>query len=155
VTPAPGLSHQLVAGHLYHLLKLYLRGSMVGRVLISPSDVRRGDRTRNRVQPDTFVVRLVDGELPPYPFAMSDLLLAVEVPSPSDPLYDYQTKRMLYIGNGVPEYWVLNTEARNLSCWRGAADPGEVLSTRVEWQPAGMPEPFVLDLPRFFDDAVA
>jgi len=104
VTPAPGLSHQLIAGHLYYLLKRYLRGSMVGRVLISPSDVRRGDRTRNRVQPDTFVVRLVDGELPRYPFAMSDLLLAVEVPSPSDPLYDYQTKRMLYIANGVPEY---------------------------------------------------
>ena len=155
VTPAPRLPHQLVAGHLYHLLKLYFRGSMVGRALISPSDVRRGDRTRNRVQPDAFVVRLVDGKLPRYPFAMSDLLLAVEVPSPSDPLYDYQTKRTLYIANGIPEYWVLNAEARNLSRWRGAADPGEVLSARVEWQPAGMPEPFVLDLPRFFDEAIA
>jgi Uma2 family endonuclease len=155
VTPAPGLSHQLIAGHLYYLLKLYLRGSTVARPLISPSDVRRGDRTRNRVQPDVFVVRLVDGELPPYPFAMSDLLLAVEVPSPSDPLYDYQTKRSLYVTNAIPEYWVLNGEARNLSRWVGAADPGEVLSARVEWQPAGIQEPFVLDLPRFFDEAIA
>lgn len=155
VTPAPGLPHQLIAGELHHLLKLYLRGSMVGRVLISPSDVRRGDHTRNRVQPDVFVVRLVDGKLPPYPFAMSDLLLAVEVPSPSNPSYDYQTKRALYIANGIPEYWILNGEARNLSRWRGAADPGEVLSGRVEWQPAGMPEPLVLDLPRFFDEAIA
>ncbi len=155
VTPAPGLPHQLVAGHLYHLLKLYLRGSRVGRALISPSDVRRGDHTRNRVQPDVFVVRLVDGKLPPYPFAMSDLLLAVEVPSPSDPTYDYQTKRTLYAANGIPEYWVLNGEARNLSRWRGAADPGEVLSARVEWQPTGMPEPLVLDVPRFFDEAIA
>lgn len=155
VTPAAGLPHQLIAGELHHLLKLYLRGSMVGRVLISPSDVRRGDHTRNRVQPDVFVVRLVDGKLPPYPFAMSDLLLAVEVPSPSNPSYDYQTKRALYIANGIPEYWILNGEARNLSRWRGAADPGEVLSGRVEWQPAGMPEPLVLDLPRFFDEAIA
>lgn len=155
VTPAPGLLHQQIAGHLYHLLKLYLRGSMVGRALISPSDVRRGDRARNRVQPDAFVARLVDGKLPPYPFAMADLLLAVEVPSQSDPLYDYQTKRTLYVANGVSDYWVLNPEARNLSRWRGAADPGEVLSARVEWQPAGMPEPFVLDLPRFFDEAIA
>src|SRR5690349_21772990 len=84
VTPAPGLAYQFIAGHLYHLLKLYLRGSSVARALISPSDVRRGNRTRNRVQPDVFVVRLVDGKLPPYPFAMSDLLLAIEVPSPSD-----------------------------------------------------------------------
>src|SRR5919204_3338608 len=78
VTPAPGLLHQQIAGHLYHLLKLHLRGSMVGRALISPSDVRRGDRTRNRVQPDVFVVRLIDAKLPPYPFEMSDLLLAAE-----------------------------------------------------------------------------
>jgi Uma2 family endonuclease len=155
VTPAPGLLHQLVAGHLHHLLKQCLRGSTVGRPLICPSDVRRGDRTRNRVQPDVFVVRLVDGKLPPYPFAMSDLLLAVEVPSPGNPLYDYQTKRTLYVANGVAEYWVLNAEARNLSRWRGAADPGEVLSARVEWLPAGMREPFVLDLPSFFDEAIA
>ena len=155
VSPAPGLSHQLVAGHVYYLLKRYLRDSMVGRALISPSDVRRGDRTRNRVQPDAFVARLVDGKLPPYPFAMADILLAVEVPSPNDPLYDYQTKRTLYLTNGIPEYWVLNAEARNLSRWRGAADPGEVLSSRLEWQPAGMPDPFILDLPRFFDEAIA
>jgi Uma2 family endonuclease len=155
VTPAPGLPHQLIVGQLYHLFRLYLRGSTVARALISPSDVRRGDRTRNRVQPDTFVVRLVDGKLPRYPFAMTDLLLAVEVSSPNDPLYDYQTKRALYIANNIPEYWVINPEARNLSRWRDAADPGEVLSARVEWQPVGMPESFVLDLPRFFDEAIA
>ena len=155
VTPAPGLAHQLIAGHLHYLLKLYLSGSTVGRPLISPSDVWRADRTRNRVQPDVFVVRLVDSKLPRYPFAMADLLLAVEVSSPNDPAYDYQTKRALYAANGIPEYWVLNGEAKNLSRWRGSADPGEVLSARVEWQPAGMPEPFVLDLPRFFDEAIA
>lgn len=124
-------------------------------MLISPSNVRRGDRTRNRIQPDVFVVRLVDGKLPPYPFAMSDLLLAVEVRSRSNASYDYQTKRMLYIANGIPEYWVIDGDARNLSRWCGAADPGEVLSRRVEWQPAGIPEPFVLDLPRFFEEAMA
>jgi len=155
VTPAPALNHQLVAGHLHYLLKQYLSGSAVGRPLISPSDVRRGDRTRNRVQPDVFVVRRVDGELPRYPFAMADLLLAVEVSSPNDPLYDYHTKRTLYMANGVPEYWVINPEARNLSRWRHAADPGEVLSAQLEWLPAGMPEPFVLDLPGFFDEAIA
>ena len=155
VTPAPGLNHQLIVGHLHYLLKRYLNGSTVGRPLMSPSDVHRGDRTRNRVQPDVFVVRLVDSKLPRYPFAMSDLLLAVEVSSPNDPVYDYQTKRALYMANGIPEYWVLNGEARNLARWRGAADPGEVLSARAEWQPAAMPEPFVLDLSRFFDEATA
>jgi hypothetical protein len=100
VMPAPGLVHQLIAGHLYHLLKLYLRGSMVARALISLSDVRRGNRTRNRVQPDAFVVGLVDGKLPPYPFAISHLLLAVEVNSQSDPLYDYQR----WAANAIPKH---------------------------------------------------
>lgn len=62
---------------------------------------------------------------------------------------------MLYLANGIPEYWVLDAEARNLSRWRGAADPGEVLSARVEWQPAQTQAPFVVDLPRFFDEAIA
>ena len=155
VTPAPGEAHQDVAGYLYVLLRQYLQGSEVGRAMISPSDVRRGDRTRNRVQPDVFVVRLVENRRPPYPYNLSDLLLAVEVPSPGNPDYDYQTKRALYLGNGVPEYWVVNAEARNISRWGGVADPGEVLSERMQWHPAGMASPFVLELPAFFADAVA
>jgi Uma2 family endonuclease len=155
VSPAPAEIHQLVAGRLYIVLEQYLRGSSVGRAMIAPSDVRRGDRTRNRVQPDVFVLRLTENKRPPYPYDVRDLLLAVEVPSPSNPSYDYHVKRKLYLSEGVGEYWVLNAEARNLSRWRDAADPGDVLSERVEWHPTGMAAPLVIDLPRFFDDAIA
>lgn len=154
VTPAPGVMHQDVAGFLYVLLREYLRRADIGRAKISPSDVRRGDRRRNRVQPDVFAVRLIDGKLPPYPFEMSDLLLAVEVPSPSDPAYDYHTKRELYLSGGVPEYWVVNAEARIVSRWRTVDDPGEVFSERLTWQPDGMPAPLVLELPAVFEDAL-
>ena len=120
-----------------------------------PADIRRPDRRKNRVQPDVFAVRLVDGGRPPYPYMLSDLLLVAEVPSPGNASYDYHIKRKLYLSSGVPEYWIVDAEARNLARWRGAADPGEVLSERVEWQPAGMPEPLVIELPGFFDDAAA
>ena len=96
MTPAPAEIHQLVAGHLYALLHAYLRGSNVGRAIISPADVRRGDRTRNRVQPDVFVVRLHEGKRPSYPYDLGDLMLAIEIASPSDPRLDYQIKRELY-----------------------------------------------------------
>jgi Uma2 family endonuclease len=155
VSPAPSELHQLVVGRLYIVLTEYLNGSSVGRAMISPSDVRRGDRTRNRVQPDVFVLRLVDGKRPPYPYELSDLLLAVEVPSPGNPAYDYQKKRGLYLRAGVPEYWIVNGEALNASRWRGAADPGDVLSERLEWHPVGMASPLVIDLPSFFEAAVA
>jgi Uma2 family endonuclease len=155
VTPAPSEAHQLIAGHLYALLKTYLTGSTVGRPIVSPADVRRGDRTRNRVQPDVFVVRLTTGKRPAYPYALADLLLAVEVTSPSGPRLDYQTKRELYLREKVEEYWVIHPDARNISRWRGSDDPGDVLSQRVVWHPAGMVEPFVLELPMFFEEAMA
>lgn len=154
VTPAPSDVHQLVVGTLYARLRAYMRPSHAGRAFASPADVRRGDRRRNRVQPDVFVVRLMDNERPPYPFDLADLLLAVEVESPSNPAYDYQTKRELYLGNGVPEYWIVNPLARTIARWRGVAEPAELLVGRLEWQPAGMTEPFVLVLDEFFEDAL-
>jgi Uma2 family endonuclease len=153
VTPAPSELHQVVAGHLHSLLKAYLRGSAVGRVMISPSDVRKGDRTRNRVQPDVFVLRLREGNRPAYPYSMEDLLLAVEVVSPGSTRLDFQVKRRLYLANGIAEYWIIDPEARTLSRWRESADRGEVLDGRVEWHPAGMPSPLVIDLSTFFDEA--
>jgi Uma2 family endonuclease len=123
--------------------------------MISPSDVRKPDRRRNRVQPDVFVLKLADGKRPPYPYDLSDLLLAVEVPSPRNETYDYHIKRALYLREGVAEYWIVNADARNVSRWKGAADPGEVLSEQIVWHPAGMPASLVIELAKFFDDAVA
>ena len=153
VTPGPGEFHQDIAGELYALLREYLTGHGVGKAMISPADVRRGDRTRNRVQPDVFVVRLTEGKRPGYPYELHDLLLAVEVVSPSNPRLDYQVKRDLYLRERVGEYWVVNPDALNVSRWRGHDDPGDVLSKRIEWHPEGMPTPFVLQLAEFFTKA--
>ena len=155
VTPAPAEPHQLIVGELHARLREYLRGSGVGKQIVSPADVRRGDRTRNRVQPDVFVVRITDGQRPAYPYDLRDLLLAVEVGSPSNPLLDYQVKRDLYLREGVGEYWIINPDAQNVSRWRGRDDPGDVLSRHVEWHPAGMSTPFVLDLADFFAEALS
>ncbi len=155
VTPSPGEPHQDVVGELYYLLRNYLTGAAIGKAIVSPTDVRRGDKKRNRVQPDVFVLRKFDGKRPPYPYELRDILLAVEVVSPSNPLLDYQVKRDLYLREGVGEYWVINPAARNVSRWRGQDDPGEVLSKAIMWQPDGMSEPFVLELAAFFDTAFA
>ena len=155
VTPAPREVHQLIVGALYVGLVQYLKGYGIGQALVSPADVRRGDRQHNRVQPDILVVRLTEGKRPGYPYDLRDLLLAIEVVSPSNPLLDYQVKRDLYLREGVSEYWVVNAEARNVSRWLGRDDPGELLSREVIWTPEGMPAPFILDLVAFFSDAVS
>lgn len=56
--------------------------------------------------------------------------------------------------SGIPEYWIASPVARTFARWRGVVDPGELLAAHLEWQPAGMPEPFVLSIPEIFDDAL-
>jgi Uma2 family endonuclease len=155
VTPAPSNWHQLVVGELYGRLQAYLRPFNVARAMLSPSDVWRSDRKRNRVQPDVYAVHLIDGEHPEYPYNIADLILSVEVESPSNSAYDYHTKRRLYFANGIPEFWIVSPEARTFSRWRGPSEDGELLTARLEWQPMGMPEPLIIDIPEFFDDAFA
>jgi Uma2 family endonuclease len=154
VTPAPSSGHQHVVGALYSRLRAYLRPFNVARAMLSPSDVRREDWKRNRVQPDVFAVRLIDGKQPEYPFNIADLILSVEVESVSNSAYDYRTKRRLYLASGIPEFWSVSPDARTFSRWRDASEDGELLTTRFEWQPAGMPEPLLIDIPEFFDDAL-
>ena len=154
VTPAPSDVHQLVAAAFHRRLHDFVRPTTVARAMISPADVRKEDRTRNRVQPDVFVVRLVDEKRPSYPYALADLLLAIEIESPGNPLYDYHTKRELYLANGVAEYWVVNPDARIVSRFHGLDDPGEVFGRRISWQPPGMPQVLDIDLPQLFDEAL-
>jgi Uma2 family endonuclease len=155
VTPAPSDVHQLVLGAFYVRIASYLRAGDVARALFSPADVRKDDRKRNRVQPDMFAVRLTDGQRPAYPYQQSDLLLAIEVQSPGNPLYDHQVKRTLYLSNGVPEYWIVDAEARTVTRWRSLDDPGEVFTKRIEWHPSGMERPLVIDLTSLFVEALS
>jgi Uma2 family endonuclease len=154
VTPAPSDIHQLVVLALASRLRDYLRPFSIARALHSPADVRRDDRRHNRVQPDVFVVRLIDGQRPPYPFDLSDLLLAAEVESPSHRLYDYQTKRRLYLDSGVPEYWIASPETRTFARWHAKSEEAELLTSQLVWSPTGMPEPLTIDIPRLFEDAL-
>lgn len=154
VTPAPSDVHQLVVSSFRERLHAYVRPTMLARVLQSPADVRKPDRKRNRVQPDVFVVRLTDGKRPPYPYNLTDLLLTLEVESPSNARLNYQVKKELYLRNGIAEYWVVNPIARIVSRWRNADEPGEVFHSRMTWHPEGMAEPLVIDLPALFEDAL-
>jgi len=154
VTPAPTDVHQLVAGELNARLLAYLRPQKVARTLMSPADVRRPDRRRNRVQPDVFVVRLHEGQRPAYPYDITDLLLAVEVVSPSSITTDYQRKRDLYVGAGV-EYWVIDADARTVAVWRQGGSPGALFTDRLEWQPEGMSSALTIDLREFFVTALS
>ena len=81
-----------------------------------------------------------------------DMLDALPDDGQRDELID-GVLHVTHLRERVGEYWVMHPEARNVSRWSGAADPGEVLSTTLRWHPHGMAASFVLDLPSFFEDA--
>lgn len=114
----------------------------------------RDNRRRNRVQPDVFAVRLINGQVPSYPFKQSDLLLAVEVESPSTQDYDYETKCREYLSHGVAKYWVVSIEERTFTRWRSLDALGDILNERIMWQPEGMPDPLIIDISESFEDAL-
>lgn len=147
VTPAPSFNHQ-EAGGLYELLRDYLREQRVGHAYLAPGDVEFAWDTL--VQPDLFVVPLIDGKRPRAWDEVGRLLLAVEVLSPGSARHDRGVKRRLYQRRGVPESWIVDLDARVIERWRPSDERAEQLDARIAWRPDGASEALIVDLVRYF-----
>lgn len=147
VTPAPSWAHQYAAFELARILADYCDRTQIGVVLVAPAEVVLG---RSLVEPDVFVVPLVDGVAPRDTEHAERLLLVVEVRSPATARADRQIKRPLYQEHEIPEYWMVDPDARDVERWRPGDQRGELLAGTLEWRPAGAVAPLVIDLPRFF-----
>ncbi len=64
------------------------------------------------------------------------LLLAVEILSPSSQRADRTVKRRLFQRERVPEYWIVDIDARLVSRWRPDDTRPEEIDGRLEWAPA-------------------
>ena len=62
---------------------------------------------------------------------------------------DRAKKRPLYQRH-VPQYWLVDLDARLFERWQPGDDRPEILVQTLEWRPAEAAEPFSLDLSRFF-----
>jgi Uma2 family endonuclease len=77
-------------------------------------------------------------------------LLTVEILSPSTRRADRVRKREIYLDEGVPEYWIVDLDARLIERWRQGDQRPEIVTESLIWQPvAGVPA-LEVDLPRFF-----
>jgi Uma2 family endonuclease len=148
VTPAPRLSHQLLVTRLAVALSNYLAAEPVGVLLTAPADISWG-RSDLLVQPDVFVTTLEQARTDDWS-RVRDLLLVAEVLSPSTQRADRFTKRRAYQEHGVPLYWVVDGEARQVEVWRLEAEFPDFERERLEWQPAGATRPFTLALAELF-----
>ena len=147
VTPSPSWPHQRAVQILIRELSTYLRAEPVGHVGNSPFDVE--PEPELIVQPDVFVLSIAEsrrllGEMP-----ARELMLALEILSPSSSRHDRVIKRPAYQRH-VPEYWVVDLDARLVERWTPNDARAEPLTKTLHWQPPGATTAFELDLQSYF-----
>lgn len=147
VTPSPNRAHQLAVKALLRSLDDYLTTTRIGYVLQSPFDVEL--EPESITQPDVFVVSPSDWDRLATEMPARELVLAIEVLSPSSSRHDRVTKRPLYLRH-VSEYWIVDPYGRVIERWTPGEERPEILTTTLEWHPRGGAEAFQLALPAFF-----
>jgi Uma2 family endonuclease len=148
VTPAPGLRHQEAVLELALRLREYVDRYAIGRVVIAPFEVELTEDSA--VQPDVLVI-LADraGRLTPKRLE-GPPSLAVEVISYTSKRTDRLQKRRLYQEEGVPEYWIVDVDARRIERWTPGVDAAEVLTERLVWRPERTAAALEIDLGALF-----
>ena len=150
VTPSPGAPHQRTVGALYRRLCAYLEATGIGEVYFSPSDVEL--EPEFVTQPDLFVVSRAESmRLRREGFPVYELMLAIEVVSPSSGRHDRVRKRPKYQQH-AQEYWIVDPDARLIERWRSGDERPEICVDAFVWQPPDAATPFTLDVEQFFDD---
>jgi Uma2 family endonuclease len=146
VTASPIAPHQRAVRRLLVALETFLAINPLGEAF-SDLDVQLEEE--GTIRPDVLVVPpheaiRLDTEMP-----ARDLLLVVEVLSPSTAYADRGPKRLLYQRH-VPEYWIVDLDARLVERWRPGEDRPKVLRERIEWLPYGVSAPLVLEVAELF-----
>jgi Uma2 family endonuclease len=152
VTPAPAWRHQVALGRLYRALDQYVRQHSLGEAIFAPADIEFDER--NLVEPDLFVVPLVQGTVPRDWLEAGRVLLTVEVLSPTTARRDRFIKRRLYQAQGVPEYWIVDLDARLIERWTPDQERPDVMAETIAWQPDPRLTPFELDLATYFSEVL-
>lgn len=148
VSPAPSALHQRAVARLWDILDEYCRTYRIGEAMISPADI---EFSEHRVlQPDVFVVPLKEGRLIRSWKEVTSLLLAAEVISPSTEKTDRGEKRIILQDEEVPEYWIVDLDARTFERWRPDDERPDILSETLVWRPVQSIPPLAIYLPDYF-----
>ena len=148
VTPAPALLHQRALRELFKRLEPYVATQRLGEVLFSPADIEFSPK--RLVQPDLFVLPPLGGARHRTWRDVKELRLAVEILSPSTARADRIRKRRIYQDEGVPEYWIVDLDARVIERWRVGDERPEILVDTLAWQPGADVEPLSIELAGYF-----
>ena len=116
VTPAPTSWHQVVVANHMRVLGNFVYEHALGRLLPSPVDVLFGEG--DYLQPDVVFVRTDRDELVSERGIEGPPDLVIEILSASTVERDRGIKLERYRHFGVPEYWIVDLDARAVEVWR-------------------------------------
>lgn len=145
VTSAPTDEHETLLAKLTRLLDPFVAKHGLGFVY-HPRAVFRSEGSE--VEPD-LMVRQPNSKrnwaAAPKP------TLVVEVVSPTTRRRDREIKRDFYMSSGIPEYWIVDPDEREVVVVRAGA---ELIVARDElrWTPKGCAESMVVDLRALFSE---
>ena len=145
VTPPPSVDHEEVLARLNEILTEYVRKYGLGKVY-HPRSVIRFEGSE--AEPDLMVRAVPPGargnaweELPPP-------LLVVEVLSPTTRRRDLVNKRQYYIDAGAGEYWVVDSERKEIRLIRSGVE--DVIARDSLTWPSAATEPLMVDIATLF-----
>lgn len=145
VTPAPSISHQLVASRLQ--LRLGNAVMLPGQAnVVGPGAVVRLPNTQ--LEPDILVFP-ADIRAGAHWREVQEHWLAVEVLSPSSRVYDREFKRDAYLALGVGQVWLVDMPDRSVEVCRGVGDC-EIVRDVVRWRVPGTDTHVSIELDEIF-----
>jgi Uma2 family endonuclease len=147
VTPAPNGLHQLAVSRLWQALLPFVQFHGLGEIMTSPADLHLGGDQIS--QPDLFVIPSLPSNRREWG-GFPNPILVIEILSPGTARFDRIVKRRRFQRAGIPEYWVVDLDARAIERWRPADERPEILDEQLTWHPAGAAQDLTIELPRFF-----
>ena len=152
VTPAPSFNHGYAVEFLRDRLRNYVRTNELGQLFSAPADLEIVPGSI--VQPDLFVAQSASGARIRMAQDIAEVVLTVEVLSPSTAKVDREGKRRFYQRAGVGEYWIVDLDARVIERWTPAAERAEILSAAMVWRPRGASEALEFDIASYCEQAL-
>ena len=112
MVPAPKVAHQRNSREIEYALLTFVAENDLGEVFYAPTDVVLSDT--DVVQPDVLFVSKERSYIITEDNIRGAPDLVIEVLSPSTAQRDRTLKRTLYALHGVPEYWLADSDAKNV-----------------------------------------
>jgi Uma2 family endonuclease len=147
VTPPPAADHESIVEALARRIAPYVWAHEIGQVRF-PRSVFVFETSE--AEPDMMVLppgRVTSWEGMPTP------LLVIEVSSDSTARRDRVAKRSYYMDAGVSEYWIVDGAQRVVTVIK-PGDADQVVSSELQWKPAGVTEALRIELSALFEEAL-